>query len=155
MRLPSEEWEMGLCSAELLQKASPMTCWASSSSLWSVCPVAAAPAVFLVRSVILGEAFRCWWLFETGTYGEHSTGQAAPGQWGGIPREKSMFLQNASGKVDSVCPELTGFWVQRICRSPNGVGQSWKAPFPEVPELSFCPNSRFDLLAAMTRHQAS
>lgn len=26
MRLPSEEWEMGLCSAELLQKASPMTC---------------------------------------------------------------------------------------------------------------------------------
>lgn len=74
--------------------------WTSSRSPWLVHPIAAASAVFPVRSVTLGEAFRCWQLFEIGTYGEHKAGEAVPGQWGGIPGEKSIFLQNASEKMD-------------------------------------------------------
>lgn len=55
----------------------------------------------------------------------------------------------------SACPELTGVWgAEDLQESPRHVLEL-EGNFSELPELSFCPDSRFDLLVASPRRRDS
>lgn len=115
---------VGLCSAELRKALAAG--WASSSSPCSVSPIPTASAVFPVRSLILGEAFRCLRLFEVGTSSTWAVGRDPKG------KIKSS-CQTPMGRCISVCPEHSAVWgAQDLQEESPWRGLELEGTFPKL-----------------------
>lgn len=83
-------------------------------------------------------------------------GRQCPGSGEGSQGKNQFSCKMPVRKWISACPELIGFCgAEDLQEESPRHGLELEGSFPGSPEFSFCPDSRFDLLAASPRRRAS